>query len=63
MSLVEATSHVFASAEHIAGEENVWADAGSRSWDTEDSMLRFKNLSTNYEQVAVPEACRNPSRA
>jgi hypothetical protein len=40
-----------------------WADTGSRSWDTEDDMLRFKNLRTNYEQVAVPEAWRNPSRA
>jgi hypothetical protein len=39
MSLVEATSHVFTSAEHIPGEKNVWAYAGSRSWDTEDSML------------------------
>ena len=63
MGLLEATSHVFTSSEHIPGEKNVWADAGSRSWDTEDSMLRFKKLSTNYEQVAVPEAWRNPSRA
>jgi hypothetical protein len=59
MSLMEATSHVFTSVPW----KNVWADAGSRSWDTEDSMLRFKNLSTNYKQVAVPEAWRNPSRA
>jgi hypothetical protein len=63
MGLLEAISHVFTSSEHIPGEKNVWADAGSRSWDTEDSMLRFKNLSTNNEQVAVPEAWRNPSRA
>ncbi len=63
MGLLEATSHVFTSSEHIPGERNVWADAGSRSWDTEDSMLRFKSLSTNYEQVVVPEAWRNPSRA
>jgi hypothetical protein len=59
MSLLEATSHVFTSSEHIPGEKNVWADAGSRSWDTEDSMIRFKSLCTNYEQVAVPEAWRN----
>ncbi len=63
MSLMEATSNVFTSAEHIPGEKNVWVDAGPRSWDTEDSILRYKNLSTNYEQVAVPEAWRNPSRA
>ncbi len=62
MSLMEATNHVFTSAEHIPGEKNVWADAGSRSWDTEDSMLLFKGLSTNYE-LAVPEAWLNPSRA
>ncbi len=62
MSLMEATSHVFTSAEQIPAEKNVWADAGSRSWDTEDSMLRFKNLSANYEQVAVPEAWRSPLR-
>ena len=63
MSLLEATNHVFTSAEHIPGEKNVWADLGSRSWDTEDSMLRFKIISTNYEQVAVPEPWRNPLRA
>jgi hypothetical protein len=63
MRLLEATSHVFTSAEHIPGKKNAWADAVSRSWDTEDAMLRFKNRSTNYEQVVVPEAWRNPSRA
>jgi hypothetical protein len=29
MSLMEATSHVFTSAEHVTGEKNVWVDAGS----------------------------------
>jgi hypothetical protein len=51
MDLLEATSNVFTSSEHIPGEKNVWADAGSRSWDTEDPMLRFRKLSTNYEQA------------
>jgi hypothetical protein len=41
MSLLEATSHVLTPAEHIPGKKNVWADSGSQSWDTEDSMLRF----------------------
>jgi hypothetical protein len=63
MSLMEASSHVFTSAKHIPGKKNVWADSVSRSWYTEDSILRFKNLSTNYEQEAVPEAWRSPSRA
>lgn len=63
MGLMEATNHVFTSAEHIPGEQNVWADLGSRSWDTEDSRLRFKTISANYEQVAVPDEWRNPSRA
>jgi hypothetical protein len=63
MSLMEATNHVFTSAEHIPGEKNVWADLGSRSWDTEDSMLKFRQLSTNYEQVEVPSVWRNPSQA
>jgi hypothetical protein len=60
MGLLEATSHGFTSSEHMPGEKNVWADTGSRSWDTKDSMLRFKSLCTNYEQVAVPEAWQNP---
>ncbi len=63
MGLMEATNHVFTSAEHIPGEQNVWADLGSRSWDTEDSRLKFKTISANYEQVAVPDEWRNPSRA
>jgi hypothetical protein len=55
MRMMEATSHIFTSDEHIPGEKNVWVDSGSQSWDTEDSILRFENLSTNYEQVVSPK--------
>jgi hypothetical protein len=50
MGLLEATSHVFTSSEHIPGEKNVWADAGSRSWDTEDSMLTWQPTWNDREQ-------------
>jgi hypothetical protein len=63
MGLVEASNHVFTSSEHIPGDENSWADKGSRLWDSEDSLLQFMSISNDYVQVEVPTEWRCPSRA
>jgi hypothetical protein len=42
MSLMEAASHVFTSAEHIPGEENVWVYSVSRSWTPKIQCYDFK---------------------
>jgi hypothetical protein len=63
MGLLEATHHVFTSSEHIPGQNNSWADLGSRSWGSKDNIIKFKSICANYEQVEVPAAWRNPSEA
>jgi len=63
MGLLEATHHIYTSSEHIPGQDNVWADLGSRSWGSEEAILKFSNICTDYEQVEVPVEWRNPSEA
>lgn len=63
MGLLEATYHLYSTAEHISGADNGWADAGSRKWASVDACKNFELLSTDYVQVEVAPRWRRPSDA
>ncbi len=60
MGLMEAVHHVCTSAVHIPGVENVWPDAGSRSWGSLKAESKLSDMSYGYVQVAVDEPWRSP---
>jgi hypothetical protein len=49
-------SPLFTSSEHIPGHDNSWADLGSRSWGSKNTIIKFRYVCANYKQVEVPAA-------
>ena len=63
MALLEASFHVYISADHVPGVLNVWADAGSRLWTSSEALEKFNSINGGYIQEEVDAAWRKPSTA
>ncbi|KAE8908924.1 hypothetical protein PF003_g7142 [Phytophthora fragariae] len=59
LALKEVEYDFYSAAAHIAGVDNIMADAGSRIWLSSTMAEKFTNLSRGWTQVAVPVKCRN----
>jgi hypothetical protein len=54
LSLAEVNYSLTCTAEHVAGVENIMADAGSRAWSAEHALYpTWTNLSRGWTQVSV----------
>jgi hypothetical protein len=62
LALKEVEYDFYSTAAHIAGVDNIMADAGSRVWQSSTMADTFTNLSRGWTQVAVPAKCRNLSQ-
>ena len=62
LSLAETTYNLVITAEHIPGEENIMADAGSWAWEVDDPLYDlWTNMSSLWKQVVIPECYKTLS--
>ncbi|OWZ11812.1 Cleavage induced protein [Phytophthora megakarya] len=57
LALFEVQHNFYASAHHIAGSENIMADAGSRVWQSAELAKEFADMSCSWTQVKDPVVC------
>ena len=61
LALCEVQQNAHFSAQHIAGEKNIMADAGSRMFISHVHKLTWTNLSHSWTQVQIPKSYYNLS--
>lgn len=61
MALCEVQHGFYSTASHVAGVDNIMADAGSRVWLSPSLAITFSNLSSGWSQVQVPDDSRDLS--